>query len=73
MGTQYGYATLQMMPNQPEQGNFYGLGYTFKANIYPKQDNWTGQIAYGEGKNPANLLIYMCECNIFTKNNRVRL
>jgi len=29
---------------------FYGLGYTFKANIYPKQDNWTGQIAYGEGK-----------------------
>ena len=27
-----------------------GLGYTNQANIYPKQDNWTGQIAYGEGK-----------------------
>ena len=27
-----------------------GLSNTFKANIYPKQDNLTGQMPYGEGK-----------------------
>ena len=53
--------------NDGSKITFISWYYTFKANIYPKQDNWTGQIAYGEGKKLADLLIYMWVQYIYKK------